>query len=183
MPEVDLPKSAAATGLRQALEASAVQERAGRRRAARPGRHVRRRLRPPIGAPDASPPATPASADPAKGGTAAAGLDAGAISQALGSWAAITLPGRVLAVFDVSGSMLTEVPTAPADSTRAQVTQGAAEQGLALFDDKWAVGVWLFSTELVGKRPWKEIVPISPLSLGAGDLAGVDQADRAEDGR
>jgi len=55
------------------------------------------------------------------------------------------------------------VPTA-GGLTRAQVTQKAAQQGLALFDDKWAVGVWLFSTDMVGKRPWKEIVPISPLA-------------------
>ena len=127
----------------------------------------------PIGAPAASAPATAASSG-AKGGadgggTAAAGLDASAISQTLGRWAAITVPGRVLAVFDVSGSMLTKVPTA-GGLTRAQVTQRAAAQGLELFDDKWAVGTWLFSTNMVGKRPWKEVVPITPLSSARGTL-------------
>jgi hypothetical protein len=76
----------------------------------------------------------------------------------------------VLAVFDISGSMTTKVPTA-GGLTRAEVTQGAAKQGLGLFDDKWSVGVWLFSTELEGKRPWKEIVPISPLSAARPELA------------
>jgi hypothetical protein len=76
----------------------------------------------------------------------------------------------VLAVFDISGSMLKKVPTAPG-LNRAQVTQGAAAQGLGLFNDKWSVGVWLFSTELNGKRPWKEIVPISPLTTSRAELA------------
>jgi hypothetical protein len=122
----------------------------------------------PVGAPEASAPATP-STDPAKGGKAAGGVDAGTINGALGSWFAITLPGRVLAVFDISGSMLKDVPTAKG-LNRAQVTQGAAAQGLGLFNDKWSVGVWLFSTELDGKRPWKEIVPISPLTTARAEL-------------
>jgi hypothetical protein len=103
------------------------------------------------------------------GGSAAAGLDASAISQALGGWAAITLPGRALAVFDVSGSMLEPVPTA-GGATRAQVTQQAAAGGLQLFDDRWAVGVWLFSTDMDGKKPYKQIVPIRPLSSGRPEL-------------
>jgi hypothetical protein len=52
------------------------------------------------------------------------------------------------------------------NQTRAEVTRKAAQQGLTLFDDKWAVGVWLFSTDMVGTRPWKEVVPITPLSSG-----------------
>src|SRR5262249_15993894 len=91
------------------------------------------------------------------------------LSQALGSWAAITLPGRVLAVFDVSGSMLTKVPTA-GGKTRAQVTQGAAAGGLQLFDDKLAVGVCLCSADTTGTKPYKDIVPISPLSASRPDI-------------
>jgi Ca-activated chloride channel homolog len=158
MPEVDLQKSAAATGLRQALGSGGFKNAlaaAGLRSA---DGTLGANFALPVGAPQAT---TPTSAKPpAQGGAAAAGLDAGAISQALGGWAAITLPGQVLAVFDISGSMSTKVPTA-GGLTRAQVTQGAAKQGLALFDDRWSVGTWLFSTELVGKQPWKEIVPIS----------------------
>jgi hypothetical protein len=133
----------------------------------------------PIGAPIPSAPAV-ASND---GGTAAAGgLDASVINQALGGWAAITLPGQVLAVFDISGSMLQPVPTA-GGATRAQVTQAAASQGLALFDDEWAVGVWLFSTELVGKRPWREVVPISPLTSARTQLqASIGQIVPKKDG-
>ena len=167
MPEVDLQKSAAATGLRQALQQNAFKDAlasAGLRSA---DGTTGTGFTAPVGAPQATKPT--ASADPNKGGKAAAGSDVAAINQAVGSWAAITLPGRVLAVFDISGSMEKTVETA-GGASRAQVTQGAARQGLALFDDKWAVGVWLFSTELVGKRPWKEIVPISPLTTARGEL-------------
>jgi len=41
----------------------------------------------------------------------------------------------------------------------------SAAGGLALFDDQWAVGVWLFSTDMDGTKPYKEIVPISPLDV------------------
>jgi hypothetical protein len=172
MPEVDLQKSAAATGLRQALQQGTFKNAlasAGLRSA---DGTVGNGFVAPVGAPPATPPAkASAAADGSQGGTAAAGLDAGAISQALGGWAAITLPGRLLAVFDISGSMKAPVPTAGGRS-RAEVTQVAASQGLALFDDKWSVGVWLFSTELVGKRAWRELVPISPLTAARSQLQG-----------
>jgi Ca-activated chloride channel family protein len=168
MPEVDLQKQAAATGLRQALQQPGFKNAlaaAGLRGA---DGTTGAGFATPTGAPVATtPPSAPANGD--KGGTAAAGMDASAINQALGSWAAITLPGRVLAVFDVSGSMLKKVPTA-GGADRAAVTRGAASRGLALFDDKWAVGTWLFSTELDGKKPYKEIVPISPLTSARARL-------------
>jgi Ca-activated chloride channel family protein len=171
LPEVDLQKSAAATGLRQQLQQAGFKNAlaaAGLRSA---DGTVGSGFTAPVGAPAATPATSAPSgaADGSQGGTAASGLDAAAISQSLGSWAAITLPGRVLAVFDISGSMETPVPTA-GGANRAAVTRAAAGQGLALFDDKWAVGVWLFSTELVGKRPWKEIVPISPLTAARDQL-------------
>ncbi|AGZ39689.1 VWA domain-containing protein [Actinoplanes friuliensis] len=167
MPEVDLTKSAAATGLREALQQPSFKNQLAAVGLRAPDGTVGAGFAGPVGAPQAS----PAAQAPGGGseGAAAAGLDARFINQALGSWAAITLPGRALAVFDVSGSMLDKVPTA-GGASRAAVTRGAASQGLALFDDKWAVGVWIFSTELVGKRPWKQIVPISPLTSSRAQL-------------
>jgi hypothetical protein len=72
-------------------------------------------------------------------------------------------------VFDVSGSMATPVPTAGGLS-RAEVTQKAAAQGLALFDDRWSVGNWIFSTDMDGTKPYKQLVPITPLSSGRTKL-------------
>jgi Ca-activated chloride channel family protein len=179
MPEVDALRQAAAEGLHTVLKAPAFKDALASRGLRGPDGTVGVGFAAPLGAPIATPaaPAPGASAPTEAGtsGTAAAGLDSGAISQALGSWAAITLPGRVLAVFDISGSMLERVPSAR-NATRAQVTQAAARQGLSLFDDKWAVGVWVFSTQLVGSRDWREVVPISPLSSRRTDLLGsVDQ--------
>ncbi len=173
MPQVDLQKSAAATGLRQSLQQAAFKDALGAAGLRGADGTAGATFAAPLGAPPATASAAPGGNSP-QGGTAAAGLDAGAINQAVGSWAAITLPGRVLAVFDISGSMGTKVQTARGAS-RAQVTQGAARAGLALFDDKWAVGVWLFSTELVGKQPWKEIVPISPLATSRQELQASTQ--------
>ncbi|HEV8175106.1 MAG TPA: VWA domain-containing protein [Actinoplanes sp.] len=161
MPEVDLKKSAAAAGLRQVLRKASFRNALASAGLRGPDGAAGAGFAAPIGAPAAS----PRPAVPADGGAAGAARQAGAINQLLGSWAAITLPGRALAVFDISGSMLTKVPTA-GGLTRAQVTQGAAAQGLALFDDRWAVGTWVFSTDLVGKRAWREVVPITPLSSG-----------------
>ncbi|GIF18934.1 hypothetical protein BJ973_005981 [Actinoplanes tereljensis] len=163
MPEVDLQKSAAATGLRQQLQTASFKNALAGAGLRSPDGSAGSGFAAPLGAPDASPAVSASAGAKSEGGTAASGLDASAVSQVLGSWAAITLPGRVLAVFDVSGSMLEPVPTA-GGADRAAVTRGAASGGLALFDDKWAVGVWLFSTEMNGKKPYKEIVPISPLS-------------------
>jgi Ca-activated chloride channel family protein len=178
MPEVDLQKSAAATGLRQMLQKPSFKNVLAAAGLRGPDGSVGAGFALPIGATKVSPPPTAG----ANGGTAAAGLDASAISQSLGRWAAITVPGRVLSVFDVSGSMLTKVPTAK-NETRAQVTQGAAAGGLQLFDDQWSVGMWLFSTDMVGTRPWKEVVPITPLSSGRSRLqAAIPQITPKKNG-
>jgi hypothetical protein len=172
MPEVDVQKQAAATGLRQVLQKPAFKNALAAVGLRGPDGSAGSGFALPIGGPAASAPATTPSEGAkggANGGTAAAGLDASAISQTLGRWAAITVPGRVLAVFDVSGSMLTKVPTA-GGLTRAQVMQQASAKGLALFDDQWAVGLWVFSTNMVGRRPWKEIAPIAPLSSARAQL-------------
>ncbi|KUL30522.1 substrate-binding and VWA domain-containing protein [Actinoplanes awajinensis] len=121
----------------------------------------------PVGAPAASPAITTGNSAQGggdQGGTAAAGLDASAVSKVVGSWNAITQAGRVLAVFDVSGSMNNVVPNA-GNKTRAQVTQAAAVTGLSLFSDAWSVGVWRFSTDMGPKnRPWEELIPITSLA-------------------
>ncbi|MCU7724983.1 substrate-binding and VWA domain-containing protein [Actinoplanes sp. KI2] len=95
-----------------------------------------------------------------------------AIGQLLGSWTAITQPGRMLAVFDVSASMNAKVPTA-GGITRAEVTRAVARQGLALLDDRWSVGNWTFSTNMVGTRPWKENLPISTVAAHRQDIANA----------
>jgi Ca-activated chloride channel homolog len=155
MPEVGLQKASAAQALHDQLTGTVYKNALAVAGLRAPDGSTGVGFATPEGAPSIKPVPTP---DPATLARAASG-----IRQLIGSWAALTQPGRVLAVFDVSGSMREKVPTA-GNQTRAEVTQGAAAQGLALFDDRWAVGTWLFSTDMVGTRPWKELVPIVPLA-------------------
>lgn len=153
-------------GALRAAHHAGFQEAAGRPVAAGAGRQLGRRLQGAAGAP--SPAGGPASAAPAGVG-AAGGLDPSAIDRAVSGWSIATQPGRMLAVIDVSGSMKTKVPSAN-NATREQVTVSASSQGLRLFDDSWSIGLWIFSTELVGSRDWQELVPINPLSSNRGQL-------------
>ena len=169
LPEADPQHAAAASGLHAALRQAGFLNTLAAAGLRGPDGRTGTGFAAPAGAPGSTAPvATGGDGDAA----AAAQKASGAISQLLGSWAAITLPGRVLAVFDISGSMKAKVPTAGGLS-RAEVTRKAAAQGLALFDDQWAVGNWVFSTDLVGKRPWRELVPITPLSSARGQLAAA----------
>jgi hypothetical protein len=151
MPGVDPLRAAAANALRSALDSGTFLRALAQAGVRGPGGLPDTGFAAPEGAPAAVPP-PPAPKDPR--------VVAGAISQLLGSWTAITQPGRMLAVFDVSGSMNAKVPTA-GGLTRAEVTREVARQGLALLDDRWSVGNWTFSTDMVGSRPWIENVPIS----------------------
>jgi len=99
-------------------------------------------------------------------------VEPGVIAQVLSNWATLIQPGRILAVIDVSGSMKTPVPTA-GGLTREDVLVRAATGGLRLFDDTWAVGVWTFSTNMDGTKPYRELVPIGPLSSQRGQLTAA----------
>jgi Ca-activated chloride channel homolog len=118
--------------------------------------------------------APPAAADAA---AAAAGID-----KVLNTWQAVTQSGRMLAVIDVSGSMLEKVPTA-GNKTREEVTVDAAGRGLSLFDDSWTLGVWVFSTNMVGTQPWKELVPVGPLAAQRSQVvAALSQVKPKQNG-
>jgi hypothetical protein len=86
-----------------------------------------------------------------------------AVDTALSTWTAVTQPGRMLAVLDISGSMAEAVPTA-GGASRETVAVTAAKRGLGLFDDAWEVGLWTFSTQLSGNTDYRQLVPICPLS-------------------
>jgi hypothetical protein len=85
------------------------------------------------------------------------------VDKVLSTWSAVTLPGRMLAVIDVSGSMTELVPTA-GNASREQVTVESAKRGVGLFDDNWALGIWTFSTLMDGQNDYRELVPIGILA-------------------
>jgi hypothetical protein len=100
---------------------------------------------------------------------AATDVSGAAVDQALSTWSAVTVPGRMLAVIDVSGSMAETVPTAH-NATREQVTIAAAKAGLSLFDDQWTLGLWTFSTKLRGNIDYRQLVPIESLANGRAEM-------------
>lgn len=166
MPGTEPAKVAAAEGLFAVLNTPAFRNRLAELGLRAPDGTWGEGFNAPQGAP------SPAGTEPAKansGGTAASGIDPAAVERVLSSWSVSTLAGRMLAVIDVSGSMKEKVPTA-GNATRAQVTLEAARRGLGLFDDSWALGLWIFSTNLVGSRDYRELVSIGPLSSQRGAL-------------
>jgi len=160
LPGVDAGRKYAAGQIRDALESAGFRDKlaaAGLRAPdGTPGA-----LTLPKGAPTPVVTAPPSATQRAQ---VAAGVD-----KALSTWIAVTMPARMLAVIDVSGSMLELVPTA-GNVTRAQVTLEAARRGLGLFDDSWAVGLWTFSTELDGAKDYRQLMPIGPLSAQRSTL-------------
>ena len=136
-------------------------------------------------APQGAPSPAGGATTPPTGQGGTGGLDPSAIQRVTTSWTVATQPGRLLAVIDVSGSMKKPVATAN-NVSREQVTVAAASQGLNLFDDSWSIGLWTFSTELVGAQDWKPLVPINPLSSNRGKilqtLAGIKPKDNGDTG-
>lgn len=183
MPQVvDQQKSAAAKGLLEQLSTSAAKDALAAAGLRTPDGTYGAGFAAPMGAPQGSPAVAASASKSANGGTAAAAGSGAALSAVIGSWIAITMPGRALTVFDTSGSMATKVPTA-GGASRAEVTKAAARTGLGLFSDKWSVGVWKFSTNEDGNKPYKELVPISALSTGRPTLqASIDQLNPTEGG-
>ncbi|QMW65635.1 substrate-binding domain-containing protein [Mumia sp. ZJ1417] len=96
--------------------------------------------------------------------------DPAVIADTLRRWSLIALPARALAVIDVSEPMGERA----GDSTRMGLTTAAALTGLGLMPDSWSLGSWAFSRKLDGKKDWKELAPIRPLTATTG---GKNQRD------
>ncbi|MGN9910538.1 VWA domain-containing protein [Phytohabitans sp. LJ34] len=180
MPGVDPAKAAAAEAVHDALDSGTFRDRLGAQGLRSPDGTWGTGFAPPTGAP--SPAGGPPSPTPNAGGKAAGDLDPLALDRSLATWTAVTAPGRMLAVMDVSGSMLETVPEAR-NATRMAVTLAAAQAGLGLFDDSWALGLWTFSTQLDGGKDWLELVPIGPLSSNRSQaLAALKSIEPKSDG-
>jgi hypothetical protein len=95
--------------------------------------------------------------------------DADSVAQVMQAWSKLSLTIRMLSIIDISGSMADKVPGTSV--TRMQATAKTAQGGLQLMTDDTELGQWVFSTNLVGNQPWKEIVPIGPLGDRIGSLS------------
>jgi Ca-activated chloride channel family protein len=95
------------------------------------------------------------------------------VTLAIDRWTALTRTSNVLVAFDVSGSMLREIPGT--GETRLQRATLAAAEALRLFTDGDQVGLWEFSTALDGELDYRSLVPLGQL----GDIM-EDGRDRRE---
>ncbi|MDF1605704.1 substrate-binding domain-containing protein [Nocardioides sp. YIM 152315] len=91
------------------------------------------------------------------------------VAGALRQWATLVLPTRALAVVDVSGSMDFDA----GGQTRMALTTAATQQGLGLFPDAAAIGLWAFSHRLAGASDHRELLPIR--QLGAHVQGGTQR--------
>ncbi|QXJ21327.1 substrate-binding domain-containing protein [Actinomadura graeca] len=87
------------------------------------------------------------------------------VAQVMQAWSKLSLGLRILTLIDVSGSMAEEVgPRTNRLQAIAQVSQG----GLSMMSNDTELGQWLFSTDMVGKQPYRETVSIGPLGERVG---------------
>ncbi|HEX6257111.1 MAG TPA: substrate-binding domain-containing protein [Euzebyales bacterium] len=78
------------------------------------------------------------------------------------AWRGLSQTGNLLAVIDVSGSMVTEVPGTGA--SRLELSAQGMAAGIQLLDPASSAGIWEFSTRLNGDQDHRELVPLGQLS-------------------
>lgn len=91
----------------------------------------------------------------------------GSIGELTRTWNQMKMDSRVLAIVDISGSMLAEVPGT--GMTRMQVTSLAATQGLEMFSPSSELGLWQFSTNVNNNLHYQEIAPVRELQATTDD--------------
>jgi Ca-activated chloride channel family protein len=102
-------------------------------------------------------------------------LDIAAVGQVLEAWRGLSQTGNILSVFDVSGSMKTEVPGTGA--SRLELSVQGSIAGLELLDPNTINGLWEFSTDIgPGGRDYRELLPLGPLG---GEFNGVPRREAA----
>ncbi|MGY1635559.1 VWA domain-containing protein [Geodermatophilus sp. SYSU D00742] len=118
--------------------------------------------------------APPTGAGPATGIREAAPealqLDPAQVQSLLGQLSELAAPSRILTVFDVSTSM--EAPAG--GGTRATLARDAAKSALSLVPGTFALGLWVFASELEGQEDWTELVPTRALEA---QVDGREQRD------
>lgn len=94
------------------------------------------------------------------------------VAKVMQAWSKLSLGLRMLTLIDVSGSMAEKVgPNVNRLQAIAQVSQG----GLSMMSNDTELGQWLFSTNMNGKTPYKETVPVGALGdrIGSNTRRGL----------
>jgi Bacterial extracellular solute-binding protein/von Willebrand factor type A domain len=94
------------------------------------------------------------------------------VRQMMQVWNSVNLNARMLAVIDVSGSMLKVDPGTT--SSRMALTRQGAGQGLGLLAPSSEVGLWIFSTKMTPTADHVELVPVGRLGQPVGSTTRRD---------
>jgi Ca-activated chloride channel homolog len=99
------------------------------------------------------------------------------VSTARGLWNLFSRPTSVLAVCDTSASMAQIVPGTR--MSRLDLVRRAMSGALSAFQMQDHLGLWEFSTKLVGNRDYRTVVPLGPLTDRVGNRS---RAQALQDG-
>jgi Ca-activated chloride channel family protein len=89
-------------------------------------------------------------------------LLADSVKQSMDTWTALTRPTNVLVVLDVSGSMNEPVPGT--GRTKLALAKDAAKSAVSLFAGDTRAGLWAFSSNQDGAKPWRSLVPLGKIT-------------------
>uniref|UniRef100_UPI001041AA26 substrate-binding domain-containing protein n=1 Tax=Actinomadura roseirufa TaxID=2094049 RepID=UPI001041AA26 len=87
------------------------------------------------------------------------------VTRVMQAWSKLSLGLRILTLIDVSGSMGEEVGP---HTTRLQAIAQVSQGGLSMMPNDTELGQWLFSTNMRGRLPYRESVPVGPLGERIG---------------
>jgi Ca-activated chloride channel family protein len=80
------------------------------------------------------------------------------LQQVQASWDALRKRARVLMILDVSGSM--GEPVGSSGQTKLELAKQAATEAVKGFAPDDQLGLWIFSTQQDGDKPYRELVPV-----------------------
>jgi Bacterial extracellular solute-binding protein len=95
------------------------------------------------------------------------------VQTGMQAWQRLNLAANDLILADISGPMADH--GGPAGETLEQVLSQSAELGLALFPGNTRLGLWEFATSFGISRPYKQLVPLGPLTGKLGLLSRRQQ--------
>lgn len=93
--------------------------------------------------------------------------------EAVARWEILRTDMRMLALVDVSGSVLWPSPTP--GLSRFDVITGALAQGVRILPAGSQVGGWIFSTDQDGEIPYRELAPVRRLDAAEGSGTHRDE--------
>jgi hypothetical protein len=87
----------------------------------------------------------------------------GQVDEALQAWSRLGLGTNILVLTDISRAVGEPVPGG-AGATRLELAVRAAMLGLGLFPNDTNIGLWQYADRLDGAKPYKQLVPIGPIT-------------------